>query len=212
MYIPAHFEETRLDVMHQLLRAHPFATLVVLTDEGLIANHIPFFLLEKEGKFGVLRGHVARAKPVWQSFKSETEVLVIFSGAQHYITPSWYPTKNDTGKVVPTWNFVAVHAYGKLQIQQETAWIRSHLETLTNRNESVINSDWQVSDAPADYIERMASMVVGVEILIARLEGKWKVSQNQPEQNRDGVIQGLKALAADGCPMADLVKVYKNEN
>ena len=208
MYILAHFEETRLDVMYQLIHAHPFAALVVLTEDGLIANHLPFYLSASEGEFGMLRGHVARANSVWQNFRSEQEALVIFSGGQQYITPSWYPTKKDTGKVVPTWNFVAVHAYGSLQIRQDAAWIRSHLEALTNQHEATIASDWAVSDAPADYIERMMGMVVGIEIPVTRLQGKWKVSQNQPEQNRDGVIQGLRELGGVQCPMASLVEAY----
>ncbi len=211
MYIPPHFAETRLEAMHQLMHTHPLAALVVLTDDGLVANHIPFFLLETEGEFGILRGHVARANPVWQHFKPEAEALIIFNGAQQYITPAWYPTKKEAGKVVPTWNYAVVHAHGNVQIQQESVWIRSHLEALTNRNESAIESDWQVSDAPAEYIERMMSMIIGIEIPIARLEGKWKVSQNQPEQNREGVIKGLKTLAGDGCPMAGLVEAYKDQ-
>jgi transcriptional regulator len=209
MYIPAHFEETRLDVLHQLMRLHPFAVLVVLTDDGLVANHIPFFLADSIGEFGILRGHVARANPVWQTLKAECKVLVIFSGAQHYITPTWYPTKKESGKVVPTWNYAVVHAHGHLQIRQENTWIRNHLAELTNRNESVIGSDWQLLDAPDDFIERMMSMVVGIEMQIERLEGKWKVSQNQPVQNRDGVIRGLKGLVGDKCPMAGLIEDYK---
>jgi transcriptional regulator len=211
MYIPSHFEETRLEVMHQLMHAYPLASMVVLTDDGLVANHIPFFLSEVEGEFGMLRGHVARSNPIWQRFKPECEALIIFSGAQHYITPSWYPTKKDAGKAVPTWNYAVVHAHGHVQVLHESAWIRSHLEELTNRNKSTIDSDWQVSDAPADYIERMMGMIVGIEIPIARLEGKWKVSHNQPAQNRDGVIQGLKALSGVGCPMAGLVEAYKDK-
>lgn len=206
MYNPAHFEETRLEVMHQLMHAHPFATLVVLTEGGIMANHLPFFLSETEGDFGVLRGHVARANPVWQSFKAECEVLVIFNGAHHYITPSWYPTKKEIGKVVPTWNYAVVHAAGNMQTHQEVTWIRSHLESLTNLNEAVVGGDWQVSDAPVDYIERLMGLVVGIEIPITRLEGKWKVSQNQPEQNREGVIQGLRAMGGSACPMASLVE------
>lgn len=211
MYIPSHFEETRLEFMHQLMHEHPLASLVLLTDSGLVANHIPFFLSESEGEFGMLRGHVARSNPVWQIFKPEYKALIIFSGAQHYITPSWYPTKHETGKAVPTWNYAVVHAHGHMQVRHDSAWIRSHLEELTRKNEGAIGSDWQLSDAPADYIERLMGMIVGIEIPIARLDGKWKVSQNQPAQNRDGVIQGLKALAADVCPMACLVEAYKNK-
>jgi len=211
MYIPSHFEETRLETMHQLMHAHPLAALVVLTDSGLVANHIPFFLSEFEGEFGMLRGHVARSNPIWQRFNPECKALIIFSGAQHYITPSWYPTKKDTGKVVPTWNYAVVHACGDMQVRHESAWIRSHLEELTSRNEIAMDSDWQVSDAPVDYIERLMRMIVGIEIPITHLEGKWKVSQNQPAQNREGVIQGLKALSGDGCPMAGLVEAYQNK-
>ncbi len=195
--------------MHSLIKAHPLATLIVLTDNGLEANHIHFFLSENEVEFGVLRGHVARANLAWQNFKPECEALIVFSGEQNYITPSWYPTRMDTGKVVPTWNYTAVHAYGNLQIKQETSWIRRHLEQLTSRYESSIDGNWKVSDAPDDFIGRLMETIVGIEIPISRLEGKWKVSQNQPEQNRDGVVQGLRGLAGAECPMAGLVEAYK---
>lgn len=198
--------------MHQLMRAHPLATLVVLTDDGLIANHIPFFLSESDAEFGVLRGHVARANPVWQQFKPEYEALIIFSGAQHYITPAWYPAKINSHQVVPTWNYAVVHAHGHLQIRHEASWIRNHLDELTHRNESAIESDWTIADAPADYIERLMGMIVGIEIPITRLVGKWKVSQNQPEKNRLGVIQGLRAQAGNQCPMAALVERYQHED
>lgn len=219
MYIPAHFKETSTEVMHGLINAHPLGTLIVSTNNGLEANHIPFFLsedilldnclLENKGEFGTLRGHVARANQVWLNFKSDAEVLVVFNGEQSYVTPSWYPAKNETGKVVPTWNYTAVHAYGKLQVKHEISWIRRHLEELTRTNEHAIHGDWQVSDAPVDYIERLMEMIVGIEIPISRLEGKWKVSQNQPAQNRDGVIQGLREKSGNQCPMAYLVEAYK---
>jgi transcriptional regulator len=208
MYIPAHFKESRIDVMHNLINAHSLATLIVLTDQGLEANHIPFFLSE-EGEFGILRGHVARANPVWQDFKPECEGLAVFSGEQRYITPSWYPAKKESGKVVPTWNYTVVHAYGDLKVRQEASWIRSHLEELTNRHESSFEEHWKMSDAPEDFIERLMAAIVGIEITISRLEGKWKVSQNQPEQNRSGVALGLRNLVGGDCPMAGLVEVSK---
>lgn len=197
--------------MHQLMREHPLATLVTRTDNSLIANHIPFFLSEMEGEFGVLRGHVARDNLVWQNVSHEYEALIIFNGPQHYITPTWYPAKKITGKVVPTWNYAVVHAHGYLHVHHESNWIRRHLEALTNRNENAIDSDWRLSDAPADYIERLMGMVVGIEIPISSLEGKWKVSQNQPLENGNGVIQGLSALSTPTCPMANLVEVYKKQ-
>lgn len=205
MYCPKHFEELRLEVLHQLMRAHPLATLVTLSPDGLDANHIPLVLIENEGDFGTLRGHVARANPIGKTPQAG-EVLAIFQGPQAYISPSWYPSKAETGKVVPTWNYAVVHAHGPLRVIEDAAWLRSQLEAMTHHMESQLRHPWQVGDAPADYIEKMMAAIVGIEIPITRLVGKWKVSQNQPEANRAGVVRGLGMQGAKGEAMAGLVQ------
>lgn len=204
MYLPGKFEQTELQALHSLVTAYPLATVVALTANGLDANHIPLHLTATEGEYGTLRGHVARANPLWQ--EAGNEVLLIFQGPDAYITPSWYPTKQQTGKVVPTWNYAVMHARGTLQAVHDKAWIRHHLEALTASHEQGLATPWTVSEAPADYIEHMAEQVVGLEIRITCLEGKWKVSQNQPMANRAGVVQGLRARNGAGCPMARLVE------
>ncbi|MGA7594274.1 MAG: FMN-binding negative transcriptional regulator [Gallionella sp.] len=191
MYTPEHFEQPRIDLMHELMRARPLATLVTLTSGGLEANHIPMHLDDAPAPFGTLRGHVARANPLWRDFSTDVEVLAIFHGPDSYITPSWYATKKETGKVVPTWNYAVVHAYGTLRVIDDKAWLRAQLEALTAHNESGFARPWAVSDAPHDYTENLLEAIVGFEIAITRLSGKWKASQNQPAKNQEGVIAGL---------------------
>ena len=193
MYIPHHFEEPRIEAMHELMRARPLATLVTLTSAGIDANHIPLHLADAPAPFGTLHGHVARANPMWRDFSPDMEVLAIFQGPDSYITPSWYPTKKETGKVVPTWNYAVAHAYGSLRIIDDAAWVRAQIETLTDHHEAGFAHPWAVSDAPHDYTEKLLEAIVGIEIVITRLSGKWKVSQNQPAQNQAGVIDGLKS-------------------
>jgi transcriptional regulator len=152
---------------------------------------------------------VARANPVWREAAPGAEVLAIFHGPEAYITPSWYPTKADGGKAVPTWNYAVVHARGTLRIIDDVAWLRASLEALTAENEAAFAEPWRLADAPADYIDTMLRAVVGIEITITRLEGKWKVSQNQPTQNRAGVATGLRTGGAEAQAMADLVAAAK---
>ncbi|HLQ27424.1 MAG TPA: FMN-binding negative transcriptional regulator [Acidiferrobacterales bacterium] len=207
MYVPSYFEETRVEVLHQLIREHSLAVLVTLGSEGLNANHIPFEIDPEPAPFGTLRGHVARANPVWRDSSKEVEPLVIFQGPQAYITPSWYQTKKETGKVVPTYNYVVVHAYGPLRVVEDRAWLRGLVERLTNRYEAARPVPWKVTDAPGDFIEKMLGAIVGMEIPITKLVGKWKVSQNRPSADRDGVVKGLREInSADAVAMADLVK------
>jgi transcriptional regulator len=191
MYTPKHFEEPRIEVMHELMRARPLATLVTLSSGGLTANHIPLHLADAPAPFGTLRGHVARANPMWSDFAKEVEVLAIFHGPDSYITPTWYATKQETGKVVPTWNYAVVHAYGTLRVIDDAAWLRAQLEVLTAHNEAGFAQPWSVSDAPREYTEKLIKAIVGFEIIITKLTGKWKVSQNQPAQNQASVIAGL---------------------
>jgi transcriptional regulator len=191
MYLPKHFEETRVPVLHDLIRAHPLAALVVLTASGLDANHIPFEIDPDPAPFGTLRGHVARANPLARGLSGDAEALAIFQGPDEYISPSWYATKQETARVVPTWNYAVVHAHGPLRIIDDAAWLRGFVDTLTNRHERGRADPWKVSDAPADYVDAMVKAIVGIEIPLTRLVGKWKVSQNRPEPDRAGVVDAL---------------------
>jgi transcriptional regulator len=191
MYLPSHFKESRPEVLHALIRAQPLAVLVSTGASGLSAEHLPLCIgPEADGQLALL-GHVARANPVWQ--RDGAEALAIFQGPQAYVSPSWYPSKREHGKVVPTWNYITVHAHGRLIVHDDPAWIRALLERLTTQMEAPRAQPWAVSDAPADYLEKMIAMVVGVELRVERLEGKWKLSQNQLPPNRAGVIDGLLA-------------------
>jgi transcriptional regulator len=206
MYIPKQFEETRVDVMHELIRARPFATLVTLAPDGLTADHIPFLISEKPAPFGTLQGHVARSNPLWREESRTGDALVVFQGPQGYISPSWYATKKETGKVVPTWNYAIVHAAGPLRAIENRAWLRDLVERLTAHNETAVSEQWKVSDAPEEYVEKMLENIVGIEIPIVRLSGKWKVSQNQPAANRASVIDALQASGhPEAAQMAQLI-------
>jgi len=242
MYVPAHFAEDRLPVLQALMQSYPLATLVTLTADGIVANHIPlkFTLvgpaaaasgappaapaLTADGSdpgaldvdarssepdplapdisggpalVGVLRGHVARANPIWRDFDPGTDVLAIFQGPQAYISPSWYATKKEHGRVVPTWNYAVVHAHGRLLVRDDAAWAHAMVDELTREHESTRPKPWAVSDAPDDYIAQLTRAIVGIEIPVTRLAGKWKTSGNQPVGNRAGAAQGLAASASD---------------
>jgi transcriptional regulator len=201
MYVPAHFEETRLDVIHGLIAAHELGTLVTLSSDGLNANHIPFEIDPTAGPFGTLRAHVARSNPVWRDIQEGAEPLVIFQGAQAYISPSWYPSKADDPRVVPTYNYMVVHAYGSMRVIDDPVWLRGLVARLTQRHEASMAQPWRIADAPEDYIEKMLAAIIGIEIPIARLLGKWKVSQNQPEQNRAGVADALRRQGGEQASM-----------
>ena len=179
--------------MHELVRAYPLATLVAHSSSGLNANHIPLHLSESPAPYGALRGHIARANPLFGEIAGGIEALAIFHGPDSYITPSWYATKKETGKVVPTWNYAVVHAYGVLRVVDNASWLRTQLDALTDQNEASLPEPWAVSDAPADHIERIMAAIVGIEMVVTKMFGKWKVSQNQPTQNQVGVISSLKA-------------------
>ena len=193
MYIPPSNAEHRPEVMFDYMEAHPLAVLVTSSSEGMIATHLPLLVDRTRGAHGTLAGHIARASPQQRQARDGAEALVIFSAHDAYITPAFYPTKARDGKVVPTWNYVAVHAYGTLRFVSNPVELRRHLEALTSRHESSRERPWAVSDAPDDYIARQLGAIVGVEIAITRLEGKWKMSQNRSAEDVDGVIAGLEA-------------------
>jgi transcriptional regulator len=202
MYLPGHFAETRVEVLHDLMREHPFATLVSKAGDSLAADHLPL-QLSAEGT--CLHGHVARANPLWRN-AADSDVLAIFHGPQTYVTPSWYETKRADGKAVPTWNYVVVHARGRLRVIDDPAWLREQLETLVESHEATFAEPWHIADAPPDYIGKMLGAIVGIEIVISELSGKWKTSQNQPGINRAGVVAGLREQGTDDAlQMAELV-------
>jgi transcriptional regulator len=192
MYLPSHFEEQRLPVLHQAIRGGGLATLVTTGPAGLDASHLPLLLDPSPGELGVLVGHLARANPQWQAAAPEAEALAIFTGPDAYVTPSWYATKRESGKVVPTWNYVTVHAHGRLRFFHEPDRLLEVVTRLTDREEGRLAAPWKVGDAPAEYIQTMLKAIVGVELTITRLEGKWKASQNRSEADRRGVAEGLE--------------------
>lgn len=189
MYIPPLHKEDRIDVLHEAIRGTGLATLVTTTPDGLIASHIPLLLDPEPAPYGTLIGHLARPNP--QARGAIGEALVIFQGPEAYITPSWYATKRDTAKVVPTWNYVAVHAYGTIEFFDDKERLRDIVTRLTRRQEEARAEPWAVTDAPADFIDTMLKGIVGLALPIARLEGKWKMSQNRPAEDRAGVVAGL---------------------
>ena len=206
MYIPRANQEDRIPVLHKLIEDQPFASLITMGSSGLFASHIPM-LLEQNSAMGQLRGHISRANTQWRDYTPSVEALAIFSGPQHYITPNWYPEKQETGKVVPTWNYVVVHAYGYLRIIEDADWLMAHLQTLTGIHEAESPIPWKIGDAPADYIASQIRGIVGLEMNIERLEGKWKVSQNRSERDRAGVANGLGELdTTDSLAMKALVE------
>ncbi len=193
MYEVEAFSEARVEVLQALIKAHPLATLVTLNAQGLEANHIPLLIDPDPVPFGTLRGHVARANPMWRTFRADSEVLAVFQGPQAYITPSWYVSKAQHGKVVPTWNYAVVHAHGPLRIVEDAEWLRALVTRLTASQESPRDKPWHVTDAPGDYINTMLQAIVGIEIPVRRLQGKWKMSQNRLPQDREGVINALNS-------------------
>ncbi len=206
MYIPKHFEQTSPDELRSIIRDYPFATLITISDSGLEANHIPFFLNQVNGK-DVLQGHLSKGNPLWKNLKNESEVLVVFQGPHSYVSPSNYPTKQETGKVVPTWNYIAVHVKGTMKCIHDLSWCMEMINNLTKQHERKQNVPWAVSDAPEEFTKNMVSGIVGIEIDISAMSGKWKVSQNQPERNQLGVVAGLSIIPDTGSQkMADIMK------
>jgi transcriptional regulator len=194
MYIPKPNQETRVPVLWQLIRSQPLGTLVTLGCGGLFASHIPMLLEEDGSEFGMLKGHIARGNPQWKDFSPAVDALAIFAGAQHYISPNWYPGKQEHGKEVPTWNYVVVHAYGSLKIIEDHTWLLGFLNQLTDTHEAISPVPWSVKDAPQDFVTAMMNAIVGFELPIRRLEGKWKLSQNKAPRDRQGVVEGLSML------------------
>jgi transcriptional regulator len=206
MYQPSAFREDRLEVQHDLIRTHPLGLLITAGPAGLLANPFPFLLDAEGSDLGTLRLHVARANPQWQELEAVEECLVVFQGPHDYVTPSWYATKRETGKVVPTWNYATVHVWGRPRIMRDDTWLRRQLEDLTLSREGQRTQPWKVDDAPADFVAMQMRAIVGVEIPIRRIEGKWKMSQNRPQADREGVITGFEEAGEAGEVLAALVR------
>lgn len=194
MFLPDHFRVEDAAEMHALMRARPFAALVSNTPAGLYGTHLPT-VLKDEGPFGTIECHLARANPHWKDLAQGGEAMMIFQGADGYITPNWYATKRETGKAVPTWNYAIVHAYGRPEVVNDKEWLKRHVTELSDQQERGEAHPWKVSDAPESYIDVMLRGIVGFRFSIARLEGKSKMSQNREPQDRLAVIDGLKARA-----------------
>ena len=198
-YLPPHFEETDTATLHALVRAHPLATWVVQHQGELLVNHIPFLLDAERGEHGMLVGHVARANPVWQALAGGATSVAVFTGPQAYVSPNWYPSKHAHGKAVPTWNYATVHAHGVPQAFDDPARVLDVVTRLTQAHEAGQALPWQVADAPADYIASMLKAIIAIEIPVRRWAGKWKVSQNRPAADQQGVAAGL---TGQGCGAA----------
>ena len=204
MYCLSLFREDRLEVLHALIRRHPLGLLISHGSSGLLANLLPFELKTADSERGVLHAHMARANPQWGELDGQT-ALVVFRGPDAYVSPSFYATKKETGKVVPTWNYVMVQVRGTVKVRDDSDWLTGQLRALTTGREATRAQPWAVTDAPPEYIDAQKRLIVGIEIEIATLEGKWKVSQNQPEANRHSVIAGFAANEATH-EMAELVR------
>jgi transcriptional regulator len=205
MYQPPQFREESLAVQHALIRAHPLGLLISQGPEGVLANPIPFLVYE-EGDNGVLRCHLSRGNPQWQALSEQPAALVVFQGVEHYITPGWYPQKAIDHKVVPTWNYAIVQARGRARVIEDTAWLHAHVSALTDANEGQRPAPWSVTDAPEAFIASQLKGIVGIEIAIESIAGKFKASQNRSVADRAGVAEGLADGDARALAMRELVK------
>jgi len=190
MYLPKHFEQSDPAALAALMHDHPLATLIVATPDGPTADLIPLEYHANDGPHGTLRGHVARANPLWHH--AGAAALAVFKGPQAYVSPNWYPSKREHGKVVPTWNYTMVQARGTLHAVDDAPWLHALVRRLTDRHEATQASPWAVDDAPDDYVQQMLRAIVGIEIRLTTLTGKWKVSQNRSAADRQGVADGLR--------------------
>jgi transcriptional regulator len=193
MYLPAHFNESRTDILHECIAQHPFGTLITHGKSGLDANHVPFELAANEGAFGVLRAHVARANPVWQDVQNGDEVLVVFRAGDAYISPNWYPTKHESHRQVPTWNYIVVHAYGRVHFHDDEKFVRGVVARLTRAHETSQSAPWKMTDAPRDYIDSLLQRIIGLQIDITRLVGKSKLGQDEVARDMRGAGEALRA-------------------
>lgn len=193
MYVPAHFDESRTEILHQLIRKHPMGILVTHAKAGLDANHLPFEIDARESSHGVLHAHVARNNPVWREVADNDDVLVIFRAGDAYVSPQWYPSKHEFHKQVPTWNYIVVHAHGRLRIRDDERYVRGVVARLTREHEASQPVPWKMTDSPQEFIDSLLMAIVGIEIEITRLTGKWKLSQNKEPRDIRGAGNALVA-------------------
>ena len=193
MYIPPHVAEPRTEALHRLIQAHPLGALITHTANGLDANHVPFLIDAAQGPQGVLTAHVARANPIWREVVDGDPVLVVFGGVQGYISPNWYPSKHETHRRVPTWNYEVVHAHGTIYVRDDEKFVRGVVARLTRQHEAAEPQPWKMGDAPRDYLDDLLAQIVGIEIRLTRLEGKRKLNQHHSAADRQGAIDGLQA-------------------
>jgi transcriptional regulator len=212
MYVPADFNEPRTDVLHACIAQHPFGTLITHGKSGLDANHLPFELAASEGRCGVLHAHVARANPVWQDVADGDEVLVVFNAGNAYISPNWYPSKHEAHRQVPTWNYIVVHAHGRITIRDDEKYVRGVVARLTRTHEASQPAPWKMGDAPRDYIDTLLKAIVGVEIEITRLVGKSKLGQNKAAPDIRGAGEALMALGQTDIGSAMLAEAARKED
>lgn len=208
MYVSKHHQLNDREAILALMASYPLGAWVCAGKDGLVANHVPFFLDRSKGRFGTLMGHVSRANGVWRKLRADTPSVVMFQGPQTYITPGWYPGKTEHGKVVPTWNYTVAHAHGVARAIEDRDWLLDMLNRLTSVHEAGQPAPWRVGDAPADYIDKMLRAIVGIEIPIDRLEAKLKASQDEDMQDRLGTVRGLRQTPCDNArSMAALVRM-----
>lgn len=208
MYVPEHFRESDTGKLLKTIREYGFGLLVVSDVDGIEANHVPFHLQQgSDGESPRVQCHLARANPAWRRIGDGARVLVVFQGPDAYISPSWYASKAETGRVVPTWNYLAVHVEGRAKVIEQADWLGRHVRDLTDRQEAGRAAPWSVDDAPEEYTDKLLRGIVGVEIEITKLTGKLKASQNQPVANRRGVKDGLASKGTDNAQaMAELLR------
>ncbi len=207
MYIPDAFREDRVEVLQDSMRAIGAATVVGVSPNGLLATHVPIEIISDSSPWGRLRFHLARANPHVSAMREGGELLFIFQGPQGYVTPSWYPSKQEHGRVLPTWNYVMIHAYGSPEAFEGPKRLRPHLDALSGSFEAQFDAPWRIDDAPADFIDGMCNGIVGFEVVVDRLEGKWKLSQNRPSKDLEGVVLGLREVGDEASQkLADLVE------
>lgn len=211
MYQPPHFREESLEAQHELIRRHPLGLLVSAGPGGLMANPIPFLLDDGAAPLGVLRCHLSKANAQWRELEALEECLVVFQGPQAYVTPSWYATKQETGKVVPTWNYATVQVRARPQVMHDGGWIRRHVGDLTDMNEGRYPAPWAVEDAPESFVASQIKGIVGIELAITGIDGKWKMSQNRSAADRAGVAAGLSVQGGEDAAVGKMVTARSDE-
>jgi len=193
MYLPHYFEENRLSELHGLIQTHPLATIAIVADGEVFTAHLPMLITRDDGEFGTLHAHMPRSDLMWQQFVHASDAVAIFQGEQTYVSPNWYPSKQATGKQVPTWNYAVVHVHGKPRAIEDADWLFAHLNEMTDAQEAGQRLPWRVTDAPRNFIDKLMGAIVGIEMPIKRIKGKWKMNQDETREDQLGVATNLRA-------------------